>query len=150
MLAQIWKYTLLKGNLYLGDEMLEVLGIVTILVISGILIYYYGKVVQLYFNGEDILKVQLLPYTDIDIWSISHFILFVILGYNFPSYIPLFIVFGAAWEGIEELTGNPKVRKIFLGETIDPKGDVFWYSKISDILVDVVGLIVGYVMSQTV
>lgn len=123
--------------------MLEIAGILFILICCGLLIYWYGKVVTLHLRGEDVLKTTIIPGTEIDLWSLSHFVLFAILGYYFPCYIPYLLVFAAAWELVEHLTGDPSWRREYLG--LEVKTD-FWYAKISDIMVDTFGLLVGYLL----
>jgi hypothetical protein len=122
----------------------DIAAIVLIFSLSGLLIYYYGQVVQIYWNGQDILKATIVPDTDIDCWSIAHLILFTMLGYLFPQWIPVFIVIGVIWEAIENATGDPEIRKQAFG---DFKENKYWYSKISDIVIDIYALMLGFTLS---
>lgn len=121
----------------------DITAIILILLISGLFILCYGEWVRAKWDGDDMLKTTIIPDTDIDYWSVLHFFLFFIFGRYFPDYIPFFIVFGVVWEAIESATGDPEWRKTYLGDS-EFKGDKYWYTKISDIMVDILGLTAGF------
>jgi hypothetical protein len=102
------------------------------------LIYVYGLLRSP--QGEDVLKTVLVPQTDLDFWSLSHFLLFAFLGKQYPDWIPLIALVGVLWEGAEAYTGDPSRR----GDDFRP--DAFWYAKLSDMVVDIYSLIFGYLV----
>lgn len=119
----------------------DIFAITIILCGSILLIYIYGVLTRELWFDDDMMHSLLIPDTDIDYWSLAHLILFTFLGYYFPLYIPYFIVLGVIWEGIENATGNPDIRRQFVGDGF--KGDKYWYAKISDIFIDILGLSLG-------
>jgi hypothetical protein len=99
-----------------------------------------------------------LPQTDIDWWSVSHFVYFGILGYLFPNYLFELFIIGILWEVIEDgLTDSNKKQlldcnKEYNGATKHFKhlwckvfardGD-YWYGKWDDIFANLLGMVVG-------
>lgn len=108
-----------------------------------LLIYIYGKIVETRFNGVDPLRTP-IAHTDIDFWSFTHFVLFFVLGYLYPQYLPYWVIMGVIWEVVESVSGNPEQRKKMFGTKFDFKGDKYWYGKLTDVLIDIIGLACGY------
>lgn len=87
-----------------------------------------------------------LGYFDLDGWSISHFLFFLFLSYKFPNEKYFIGLLGILWEFFEHYLG--KKRPGWLGgfgdcATTDPNIDEWWYGRISDIIVNTFGIIVG-------
>lgn len=114
---------------------------------SVALIYAYGGVVKTQMGGEDPFKTEFIEGSEISWWSIFHLILFTLLGYIFGGsygWICILILIGAMWEGIEHLLSSPESRRNILG--MEYREDAYWYAKISDITMDVFGLMLGVVL----
>lgn len=128
----------------IDDEPIEIF---IIFIITVFLICIYGKYRCSHPEYKDILMTK-FNFLDLDGWSATHFILFFILGYIYPTKIWLCISLGILWELFEQLYG--KKRPGFLGGfgdciTTDPnvKNGAWWYGKLSDIVVNYVGFIIG-------
>ena len=101
---------------------------------------------------KDILENKIGIF-DLDGWSISHLLFFTLIGYLFPhkNYILLAFIFGILWELFEHFYG--KNRPGWLGGYGDCdkklKSDKnedgnWWYGKPTDILMNALGLIIGF------
>lgn len=99
--------------------------------------------------GYDPLEKIHLGVGDIDGWSLTHFIFFFFLGYFFPKYYLFILTLGIIWEIIEYITGiiNQKNKVTLICDLTRIKRDSWWYSKVSDIFVNIAGFIVGASLS---
>ena len=118
--------------------------IVLILLSSLIFIVVYGQVVKSR-GGDDILQDHFAPCKGCDYWALLHTVLFFILAYLFPQYILEFSIIGIMWELLEYSTGDPEVREII---GLDFRGGKWWYGRLSDIMFNSIGLILGYLASR--
>ncbi len=83
-------------------------------------------------------------------WPISHFVLFFILGYLYPSCGIVLMVLGAAWEGIEVivnyLEGSPR------GNTRTSSkleySENWWAGSFKDIIFNVAGFFAGKLLAD--
>ncbi len=71
-----------------------------------------------------------------DCWSLSHLLMYIILGFAFPHQWKLILVVGILWE-IFEFFGS-RIEKILY-----PKKKLYWCAKFSDLIVNTVGFILG-------
>jgi hypothetical protein len=95
---------------------------------------------------------------DIDGWSISHVIFFLILGILFPGNYLQFFAVGVLWEIIETILGQHETklsgtRLQLIGDQDESgvstgKDNAYWYGKESDILADVLGYTIGSYISE--
>jgi hypothetical protein len=94
-----------------------------------------------------------LPATDIDYWSISHFLLFAVFGYILPNYPLTFLILGVLFEFIEDCLSSDETtqladcknkynKKYHLMCQFSINND-YWYSNWSDIFVNLFGYLVG-------
>lgn len=86
---------------------------------------------------------------ELDGWSITHFLFYLYLGYTFPDYIIVSFIVGCIWELLEYYLSktNPTWLKNFgncnnFNISTDP--DEWWYAKFSDLIVNGLGLYIGY------
>lgn len=130
--------------------MLNITILVIILVTAIVLIYVYGRAIKANLPGsEDVFKGEFLgPGTELSMWSVFHFILFLLLGYlaaasptNSYAWICFLILLGVGWEVLEHLLSTPESRQRLFG--VDWKEDAYWYAKVTDIAADVLGLMAG-------
>lgn len=116
---------------------------------------------------QDFLKKPLLslPSTEIDLWSFTHFGLFVILGYMFPHHLFELFMIGLFWEIFEDALA-PQSNKHLVNCNKEYKNSWketfktvwckhtaldkdYWYGKWDDIFCNVVGLVVGHFLRHT-
>ena len=102
-------------------------------------------------DHKDVLEWELFKGSsktfNLDGWSVSHFLLFMIMGYFFPQTLLLSMLLGASWELFETYVGKYKPAMIqgmgFCGSPTSHKGKVWWYGKWSDLIMNFLGFIVG-------
>jgi hypothetical protein len=82
---------------------------------------------------------------DIDGWSMTHFVLFLFLGYLFPGNFLFVLILGACWEFVEYLVGknNKKIMNGIPCNLFKLKQDQWWYGKVSDLFINLLGYLVG-------
>ena len=87
---------------------------------------------------------------DLDGWSVTHFVLFSIVGYLFHGWRMgiVALLFGVAWELVEHWMGRS--RPSWLGGWGDCKAEEFekhnanwWFGRYSDIAMNAMGILVG-------
>lgn len=124
-------------------------------IMSILTIFYYGSYRCNNPTYKDILEKKIGIY-ELDGWSVSHFIFYLIIGYNFPQkkYLIIAFCFGLAWEIFEHMYG--KHRPGWLGGyggecdlSTDRLEGNWWYGKYSDIILNLLGLYIGYYLYKT-
>jgi len=105
------------------------------------LILLYGSVrCTTAFHFKDPLLTKLGPF-DLDGWSVSHGLFYILLGYLFPDHFILLMFMGILWELMEEFVLN----------SILPKGggcQRWWFGRISDIPMNAIGFMIGVALSK--
>lgn len=101
---------------------------------------------QSYDSKKDILMKK-LGILDLDGWSIAHFVTYLVAGYNFPDKKIIFIITSIVWELFETFLGTKYGKNFVIGVgdcslSTDTK-ELWWYGRLSDIIVNIVGLYVG-------
>jgi hypothetical protein len=89
----------------------------------------------------------------IDGWSITHFCLFAILAYMYPSwkYLLFIVVLGISWEIVESVfKDHPFYLSKCKYNITNDNGVGWWYGKYSDILVNSLGMACGLVIRNYV
>lgn len=116
-----------------------------------VIIILYGKFRCVYTNYVDPLEIDVDFH--INGWSISHYVLFTIVGYNFPKSFFFAMFMGVLWEIIEHMIGTfkPSIlkytncnRKSTKESSSDTAGKYWWYGKKEDIVVNFLGFITGH------
>lgn len=82
---------------------------------------------------------------NIDGWSISHFVMYALVGYTYPGKVWPFVLFGVGFEFLEEFSGMFSRQ---LGKQksalVKSSGDKdYWFGQLSDPVVNITGLLVG-------
>lgn len=94
---------------------------------------------------------------EIDIWSLSHILLYIYFGYFFPAYFMEFLFIGILWELFESTYCKGEVRR-FVGcegknnrfcNALERNRDcMYWYGKIDDIGMNMIGFVIGAVIAK--
>ena len=122
-----------------------------------VIIIIYGSILH-FTNSSDIFNKKLINF---DIfgqpccswWPISHFILYLILGFLFPDYQLEFILIGIVWELLECLMGFicrdfSSVKK---GDDANGVEYVYWMSgSFKDIIFNIIGLYTGVLLNRII
>jgi hypothetical protein len=86
-------------------------------------------------------------------WPISHFILFLVLGYFFPDCWVYLVIAGITWELLEmvmsHLTGHQRQAVKVSDARVEYSGN-WWAGSFKDVFMDVAGLIVGILLRKLV
>ena len=127
------------------------------LIFCILIIFIYGNYRCNNPEYNDILQTSIGVW-DLDGWSLSHLLFFTFIGYQCVNgckntkYLILAFIAGVIWELFEYYYG--KKRPDWLGGNCnsgtDKKGekDVWWYAKSSDIIMNLLGLLIGYYLKN--
>ena len=110
------------------------------------------------FQGhiQEPLKKTLISigYIRLDWWSVTHYLFFSILGYWYPNRFVFFLLFGIVWELTEDLLAKDsdtqlvdceqKGRGGFVDFWCNGYQDDYWYGKIDDVLMNMLGYVTGW------
>ena len=113
--------------------------------------HYYRDKIQLR------LKKELFVYSEdsLDLWSVSHFVLFFLFGVFEPNKHLTFFNIGICFEILEDMLSSDKTTQLcdcmhqeknnVLQNTLFCNGynDGYWYAKFSDVFVNLVGYTCG-------
>lgn len=126
--------------------------IIALLVLAVIIIVIgqtYGKELQDRMN----LPYIRVPAFDLDAWSITHFMLFMTLGFIKPDYPLSFLMVGIGWEIVEDALAADKNTQLAdclsnkegLYKKIMCNGsqDGYWIANLDDLLCNMVGYLIG-------
>ena len=109
-----------------------------------------------------LLKRELfqLPAVTIDLWSVTHFCTYSVLGYLFPDYLLELFALGIGWEIVEDALSpthnkllvdcdanyNNKVKEWFKNLWCKHAANekAYWYAKWDDLFSNALGLLVGH------
>ena len=132
--------------------------IVALIIISLLFIifgHFYHETVQAALK-QPIVHVNEF---DLDWWSVSHFLLFACFGFIKPGYALSFFTLGAGFELFEDMMSSDPKTKLFdcvrKKKTLSGKvfcngiQDSYWYSKVDDIAVNLIGYVTGQAVRQT-
>lgn len=127
-------------------------------------IFLYGKL-RCSYNFNDILGFKFNKF--IDGWVISHFLVFLLIGYLFPETFYLTMALGILWEVFEWWVGitkpaflkdigncrhsitNSNERKSLRSKSKTGKTTYWWYGQYEDIIADFLGFMVGKYICNT-
>jgi len=117
-----------------------------ILLITVFLIILWGFLVR-FFLKKDILLTKFCSFEGCDIWALSHFILYFILAYNFPSHFILLFSIGVFFEFFEYFVGTTDNFLTKLSPVSSDVNQVWWAGRISDVIFNTFGIIIGIYFS---
>ena len=100
------------------------------------------------------MKIVLLDVGGIkvDMWSITHILLYVYFGYQFPEYFVEFLLLGSLWEIFESTFCRDSLSKFIGCEDktsfiCDKLGQIrdcnYWYGKLDDVVMNMTGFVLG-------
>ena len=133
-------------------------GVVVVLCIIALLFIMYGhnhrEQVQLALK-QDFVK---LPSTTVDWWSISHIVLYMIIGFFIPDRHLTFFLIGCGFEIVEDMLSGDSTTQ--LKDCTKPNAkdhfmckfsvnDDYWYAKWDDIFMNLGGYVVGSAIRTT-
>ena len=99
------------------------------------------------FQYCDILNFRIFPWGKecCSAWPLSHFVMFMILGFFFPDcWLTLFIM-GLLWEGWEFISGTFQKKHYVKNDGKMQYTEKWWQANIYDIFFNGAGILVGYV-----
>lgn len=129
-------------------------------IVAVILIILYGYFLRK-TKTRDILAKRIFHHPicqEIDGWSVTHLVFFGLLGLLYPGHYLQFLAVGVAWEVIETGLGQNNIevsgkRLQLIGEQDEEgnstgKKDAYWYGKESDVIMDVLGYMLGSFLAE--
>jgi hypothetical protein len=123
-----------------------------IFIICVLVIFIYGRYRCLNTRYKDPLQRKLFKKIsghDLDGWSAVHFMFYLFVGFLYPSSIILTIILSIIWELFETWVGLTKPKFLenygFCKVATDKKNNnkIWWYGKLSDIIVNLLGFLLG-------
>jgi len=125
-------------------------GYVLLFLIPTLVVFAYGKYRCDYITKhKDILEFSLFPNSNkygIDGWSITHFSLFLLVGYFYSKTFILSMTLGLLWELFETYVGiyKPKlIRGLGFCQLSSNRYKIWWYGKWSDPVFNLLGFLTG-------
>ncbi len=116
--------------------------------------HIYREQVQLALKREFIK----LPATAFDWWSVSHALLFGIMGFLIPDYHTSFFLLGAGFEVIEDMLSGDKTTQLADCMSASKESNImckfsinddYWYAKWDDVFVNLAGYTLGSSLRNT-
>lgn len=140
-----------------GDTWQRCKGVFIILVLVALLVIAYWIFLMLTYRTVRIVKYDFLNYEvmhtsfmrPLSFWPITHFVLFFILGFLFPSCYVLVLSLGVVWEIIEVIfskvfrTPYQTVRAEATNYSLEYH-DNYWAGSFRDIIMNFAGFGLGY------
>ena len=129
--------------------------ILTLVSITSIALY--GKYRCKYLNTyTDFLEGELFKGSNklgLDGWSLTHYFGYAFMGFIFPNMLIFTTIGGILWELFETYVGIYKpsiIMDIGFCKSLnsDGKNKVWWYGKLSDIVVNTLGVLSGAALNQ--
>lgn len=119
-----------------------------VFVIVLMFILVYGYCVKEKYVGTDVLEKKFIDIDGCDYWAFTHFTLYMILGYMFPTHFVLFFSVGLGYEVAEYLIGATQNPIKSLGATSDNGDQSWWYGRYTDIIFNTLGLLTGIFLAN--
>ena len=121
-----------------------------ILLTPAILIFIYGA--YRCNNGKFKDPLELKLFNEIDLWSVTHVLFYMLLGYLHPDKFYLSMFIGVLWELFEHFYG--KDRPGWLGgyanctKTNKQNSGNWMYGKCTDIISNALGFVIGKYLKE--
>ena len=133
----------------------KVFKLIILMIIYVVICFSYGFYRCSNPKYKDIFEKR-INIADLDGWSMIHFIQFFVIGLFFPQLSIMIIAFilGVSWELFE--FWYAKTKPGWLGKLGDCKGlesdklssGNWWYGRWTDVLMNFLGLLVGYLFAS--
>lgn len=131
---------------------------ITFLIATGVVIFIYWLL--LYAIGKktipqnDFMNIKIFNIESLEnccsLWPISHFVLFAILGYKYPTCDAPILLLGVLWELFEMIWSNfvkEERQYVIQNDTLEYSSN-WWAGSFKDILFNVAGFYFGKVLSK--
>ena len=127
--------------------------LIIILIIGVVNLTYYHLYLKLActnptqcdFMNKNAFKVG---NTNFSWWPISHFIMYLCLGFLFPNCWPILFLIGIAWEGIEFIGGLLETKKAKKGNV--QYSQKWWAPNVADLILNILGLAMGVAFAKSI
>jgi hypothetical protein len=135
--------------------------IIFALLIVSIIFIMVGHIFQQKIQAMLKTPIVTIESFDLDYWSVSHFMLFAAIGFIKPDHAFTFFSLGVLFEILEDGLSSSKTTKIinctknsdknsFIGSIMcSGYDDSYWYSKIDDIFINLLGYVTGQSIRKT-
>ena len=125
----------------------QVLSLICYFVVCAVPIFMYGNYRCENPDFKDPLQTK-LGIGDLDGWSLSHLLFFMFIGYHFKGkYLIAAFFIGVLWELFEHYYGEERPGWLGGYGDCDMRTDSlegnWWYGKWSDIVMNLIGLVLG-------
>ena len=114
----------------MNDQLKNLILIYSICIILGFIL----MIIRLYIINRDIYFLKKEIFNDCNYWCLSHYILYILLGFYAPKYWYISVTISFLWEYIEYLIN----KNDFIGI-----GKYIAYSGSKDIKINTEGLLLG-------
>ena len=114
-----------------------------------LIILLYGNYRCNHPSFKDPLQKIISNSAGIDMWSITHLLFYMYIGYYYPDTFEQSMTIGILWEIFEFLNGKYRF-KIFnnFGHCAGTDNNLWWYGKYSDLLMNATGFLIGKKLSN--
>ena len=125
----------------------QALSLICYFVVCPVLIFMYGNYRCDNPDFKDPLQTK-LGIWDLDGWSLSHLLFYMFIGYHFKGkYLIAAFLLGVLWELFEHYYGEERPEWLSGYGDCDMQTDrldgSWWYGKWSDIVINLIGLVLG-------
>jgi len=125
----------------------QALSLICYFVVCAVLIFMYGNYRCDNPDFKDPLQTK-LGIWDLDGWSLSHLLFYMFIGYHFKGkYLIAAFLLGVLWELFEHYYGEERPGWLGGYGDCDMQTDrldgSWWYGKWSDIVINLIGLVLG-------
>lgn len=128
--------------------------ILIVCLICVLLIVAYGtfRCKQPQFKDPFTKSMFPAPWSNfLDGWGLLHFFFYMGLAYKYPRHLVLIFILGLLWEIVESLLKDRPfyISKCNVDPIIDTDGEkkVWWYGRWEDIVMNSLGMALGYYLS---
>jgi hypothetical protein len=140
---------------FLDENRIAICVILCVLALVFIMFgHVYRDQVQLALKREFVK----LPATSFDWWSVSHFLLFGIMGFIIPNFHTTFFLLGTGFEIFEDMLSGDKTTQLSDCTNVSNKSNImckfsinddYWYAKWDDVFVNLAGYTIGSSLRTT-
>jgi hypothetical protein len=141
--------------MFLTNKTIKICCICIIYIIVATCVLFYGKYSLLNPLFKDpLLEVVVMekPFV-LDGWSLTHFYLYIAMGYFFPRYIFILFAMGIIWELFEFYLQHTSAKIYLQLFNLEKKVKIstsnpWWHGSYSDFFVNALGLFIGQFLQR--